>query len=96
MTQNQNESIAISVVYVAQNQPITRDFRLPAHSTVADALAAARASGAFPSDEETPLDYAIFGQLADPATTLQDGDRVEWLRPLRCDPKESRRRRARR
>ncbi|MCL2307125.1 MAG: RnfH family protein [Proteobacteria bacterium] len=87
--------IAVSVVCVAQGQSITCDFRLPPGSTVADALIAARASGVFPSNEETSWGYAIFGQTADPATVLQDGDRVELLQPLRCDPKESRRLRAR-
>ncbi|MDR2244274.1 MAG: RnfH family protein, partial [Burkholderiales bacterium] len=95
MIQNTTESIAISVVYADQSQSVIRDFRLPTGSTLADALAAARASGAFPPDEDASWGYAIFGQRADPATTLHDGDRVELLRPLRCDPKESRRRRAR-
>ncbi|MDR0250152.1 MAG: RnfH family protein [Burkholderiales bacterium] len=96
MTQNTSELITISVAYAAQGQSIMRDFRLPPHSTVADALAMARASGDFPSNEDTSLGYAIFGQAADPSTMLHDGDRVEWLRPLLCDPKESRRRRAHR
>ncbi|MCL2309318.1 MAG: RnfH family protein [Proteobacteria bacterium] len=94
MTQNTREWINISVVYAAQGQFTMRDFRLPAHSAVADALIMARASGAFPLDEEAFRGYAIFGQRADPATMLHDGDRIELLRPLRCDPKESRRRRA--
>ncbi|MCL2871603.1 MAG: RnfH family protein [Betaproteobacteria bacterium] len=88
------ETIAVAVVCVFQNRVIMRDFRLPLHSTVADALAVARASGAFPSDDENTWGYAIFGQCAPPETLLHDGDRLEWLRPLHCDPKTSRRRRA--
>ncbi|MDR0770232.1 MAG: RnfH family protein [Burkholderiales bacterium] len=88
-----SEWITIFVAYATQNRAVVRDFRLPAHSTVANALIVARASGVFPFDEEAS--YAIFGQRAEPATPIRDGDRVELLRPLRCDPKENRRLRAR-
>ena len=37
----------------------------------------------------------IFGRRVPPATRLADGDRVEIYRPLALDPKEQRRRRAR-
>lgn len=37
-----------------------------------------------------------FGKRIEPGTALSDGDRVELLRPLFADPKEARRRRARR
>lgn len=59
-------------------------------ATVADALAAAK-----PSAMEAVAGYAIFGMPADAATRLRDGDRVELLRALQVDPKEARRRRAR-
>jgi uncharacterized protein len=36
-----------------------------------------------------------FGKRIEPGTPLRDGDRVELLRPLFADPKEARRRRAR-
>jgi putative ubiquitin-RnfH superfamily antitoxin RatB of RatAB toxin-antitoxin module len=59
-------------------------------ATVADAL----------RDSGIALDgvagYAVFGELATTATPLRDGDRVEVLEALRMDPKEARRRRARR
>jgi putative ubiquitin-RnfH superfamily antitoxin RatB of RatAB toxin-antitoxin module len=63
---------------------------LPAGATIADALAACG----------LPLDgvagYAVFGEVATQARPLRDGDRVELLEALRLDPKEARRRRARR
>jgi putative ubiquitin-RnfH superfamily antitoxin RatB of RatAB toxin-antitoxin module len=39
--------------------------------------------------------YAVFGVMASGTTVLQEGDRVELLRSLQLDPKEARRRRAR-
>lgn len=62
---------------------------LPAGATVADALAA---SG---FDDGRTAATAIHGVNATAATVLNEGDRVEVLRPLLVDPKEARRRRAR-
>ena len=43
---------------------------------------------------EAALSYAIFGQAVERITPLRAGDRIELLRPLVADPKESRRERA--
>ncbi|MFT4197294.1 MAG: RnfH family protein [Pseudoxanthomonas sp.] len=64
---------------------------LPVGACVADALAAA----ALDPDGQAG-GVAVYGVLATPATRLEEGDRVELLRPLLLDPKEARRRRARR
>jgi uncharacterized protein len=64
--------------------------RLPDGATVADAL---RACG-------WSLDgiggFAVFGQRVGQDAVMRDGDRLELLRPLLADPKDARRRRARR
>ena len=60
---------------------------LPAGATVRDALAASGLRG----DR-----VGIFGKRVSLDTRLADGDRVEIYRPLAIDPKEARRRRARR
>lgn len=66
---------------------------LPDGSTVAEALAQARelATGV-----EVPWngDTGIFGELCDREAVPRDGDRIEIYRPLKSDPKESRRERA--
>ena len=61
---------------------------LPEGATVRDALQAAGL--------ERPSAVGIFGEPAGLETRLSDGDRVEVYRPLAVDPKEARRRRARR
>ncbi|EGO81055.1 hypothetical protein XFEB_02135 [Xylella fastidiosa EB92.1] len=43
---------------------------------------------------EQAVGYAVFGVLVTSDHVLNDGDRVELLRPLLIDPKEARRRRA--
>lgn len=65
------------------------ELELPPGSRVADALAAAGFS-----DETQTVAYAIYGVRVDEQTLLNDGDRVEWLRPLQADPMDARRRRA--
>lgn len=60
---------------------------LPAGATVRDAVAAARLTGTA---------FGIFGKRVSPDAKLADGDRVEIYRPLAMDPKEARRRRAKR
>ena len=63
---------------------------LPAGATVADAVAACGLA------LDGVAGHAVFGEVAPPGRPLRDGDRVELLDALRLDPKEARRRRARR
>ena len=58
-------------------------------ATIADAVGAAGLQ-----DDLESVGVAVFGVQATPGTVLQDGDRIELLRPLLVDPKEARRRRA--
>ncbi len=62
-------------------------------ATVEQAIAASRIVALLSLDRDA-LGLAIFGRRATPDTVLEDGDRVELLRPLSVDPKEARRRRA--
>ena len=63
---------------------------LPAGATVADAVAASGLA------LDGVVALAVFGERVLPTDGLRDGDRVELLQPLLVDPKEARRRRARR
>lgn len=63
---------------------------LPAGACVADAVAAAGWSGI-----DGINGYALFGQRVQADALLSEGDRVELLRPLQADPKDARRKRAR-
>jgi uncharacterized protein len=66
---------------------------LPEGATVAEALDHARAQAAG-LDVPWNADVGIFGELCDRAAVPRDGDRIEIYRPLKADPKESRRARA--
>jgi len=80
----------IEVVRAWPRRHLAIRLALPDGATVADA---ARECG-FGLDGVAG--YAVYGELAAPARALRDGDRVELLEALRMDPKEARRRRARR
>lgn len=81
--------VAVTVAW----SPGPRDVRevaleLPAGATVRDAL---QACGGPAEDGEASC--GIWGKPVEPDRVLQAGDRVEWYRPLRVDPKKARRER---
>ena len=82
--------IRVEVVLAWPDRAESRPLELADGATVADAIAAAAIEGS----ENCP-GVAVHGLLANASQVLNDGDRVELLRPLLADPKDNRRRRAR-
>jgi len=80
-------ALRIEVVHARSGGAEIVEVRLPAGATVRDALAAAGI------DSQR---VGIFGKRVSADVRLADGDRVEVYRPLKIDPKEARRQRARR
>lgn len=83
--------LAVEVVYCpAPGQVDLTPLRLPAGSTVGDALAA---SGLLARQglDLASLRLGVWCKAAEAATVLRDRDRVEVYRPLKVDPKEARR-----
>ena len=88
------EEIEVEVVYALPlTQEITR-LRIPAGTTVADAILRSAVAIRHPEIGTGRERVAIYGRMASPDTVLHDKDRVEILRPLTADPKEARRQRA--
>lgn len=91
---DKNASIRIEVVFALPERYWTVRLELASGSTVLEALSAA----CLPSlDERIAIDpsrLAIFSRPVSLSTVLRDGDRLEVLRPLTADPKQSRRTRA--
>lgn len=83
----------VQVAYVGGGIEALVALDVPAGSTVRDAvhrsdvLAQIEVGG-------PALGYAIYGRRVDESAPLADGDRVEITRPLLCDAKTARRRRA--
>lgn len=82
----------VEVVYALGKAAEVVKLKLPAGATVAQAIAASGIAARHAVDLDA---VGIFGRRVPPATRLADGDRVEIYRPLALDPKEQRRRRAR-
>lgn len=80
-------ALRVEVVQARPERAEVLEIRLPEGATVRDALIASGLTGNH---------VGIFGKRVTMQTRLADGDRVEIYRPLAMDPKEARRRRARR
>ncbi len=80
----------VEVVLAWPERYLQRVLELPEGCSVADAVEEAGLEAA-----GVAVAVAVHGVLARPQQVLQDGDRIELLRPLLADPKENRRRRAR-
>ena len=89
------ERICVEVAYADAHLQILRKVEIAANSTVADAIAASGLRAELPPGF-VPTAIGIFGRIVTPDARLHTGDRIELYRPLSADPKESRRRRARR
>lgn len=87
-------SIRVSIVYALPDRYWSVSVTVPPGSDVAQALAAARMDERVPGLDFDPARLAIFSRPATLATRLHQGDRIELLRPLAADPKQSRRQRA--
>ena len=87
-------TIRVEVVYALPAGEDASMVSVDAGATVRDAIAASGVAARHPG-----IDVAragIYGKLVRPDQRVADGDRVELYRPLTMDPKEARRRRARR
>lgn len=86
-------TIRVEVVYALPHAMEARSVTLAAGATAGQAV---RASGILERHPELRLQsVGVFGRVVGLNAALADGDRVEIYRPLALDPKEARRRRAR-
>lgn len=86
----------IEVVYARAERQFLIELQLPAGATVADAVRASGLAERFPEIDPGRGPFGIFSQRCEPDRLLREGDRVELYRPLAVDPRQARRRRARR
>ena len=87
-------TIEASVVYAEPRRAILCEVRLPAGSSVGQAIQACGILDRFPQLAGRPLHVGIFGQACTLDDTVRHGDRIELYRSLAIDPKEARRQRA--
>lgn len=85
----------VEVVYALPLKQDVISLEVPAGATVHQALAASGVLAAHPELDLRVVQVGVWGRPATLDVPLKDGDRVEIYRPLQIDPKEVRRRRAR-
>lgn len=88
------EQIAVEVVLALPDRQLVRRLTLAGGATARQALEASGFQHDWPELAD-PARLGIFARTVAPEQRLEDGDRVEIYRPLTLDPKEARRRRAR-
>jgi len=86
--------LRVELVYALPERYWSEQLQLPQGATVADALARTGLHRIAPGFEVDFSRLAINGRPVRLDERFADGDRLEILRPLLCDPKEVRRRRA--
>lgn len=86
--------ISVQLVYPLPDRQTILEIRLPAGSSVNDAISQ---SGILHSASAVELEHCrltVWGKFVEGGHNLRDRDRIEILRPLRIDPKAARRQRA--
>lgn len=89
------ELIDVEVAYALPERQVIVAVRLPGGASVRQAIAASGIVTRFPQIDVAVNAVGVFGRAVHLDTPLKAGDRVEIYRPLRVDPREARRRRAR-
>jgi len=89
----ESEHVHVEVAYAEPSRQFLRALDLPRGSTVADAIVASNVAGECAIDPSALL-VGIWSKIVAGDTPVQEGDRVELIRPLKIDPKEARRKRA--
>lgn len=83
----------VEVAYVGEGREARVALDVPAGTTVAEAVTRSCLAASLALNVGS-IGYAIYGRRVDATTPLREHDRVEITRPLLCDPKLARRRRA--
>lgn len=89
-----SNDIQVEVVYGTRDKQVILPVRVPAGSTVAQAIELSAIRSQFPDIDLGKNKVGIFGKLVKLENELREKDRVEIYRPLIADPKEVRRKRA--
>lgn len=92
---NEAEMITVEVAHATSTKQVVIEVSLSRRATLAQAILASGILDSFPEIDLETASVGIFSKPADLSTQLADRDRIEIYRPLQVDPKEARRKRAR-
>ena len=89
-----DEVIAVEVAFARIDQQLIIPLQVKVGASVADVIEQSGVVDLFPEIDLMRHKVGIFGKVCSLERLLRPGDRVEIYRPLKVDPKESRRQRA--
>ncbi|MGD8429960.1 MAG: RnfH family protein [Ectothiorhodospiraceae bacterium] len=89
------DAIRVEVAYGHSEEQALVSVDLPRGATVQRAIEASGILERFPDIDLETQQVGVFSHIVGLGTVLRDRDRVEIYRPLKIDPKEMRRQRAR-
>jgi uncharacterized protein len=88
-------AVTVEVVYALPERAALACVEVPAGATLREAIERSGLLQRFPEIDLGRNRVGVFGRLRALEEQVADGDRLEIYRPLAADPKEQRRRRAR-
>lgn len=88
--------VEVEVAYAGHAPQYAHTLRVPYGTTLRGVIDRSRIVEHHPEIDLTTWRVGIFGELRTLEEAVHAGDRIEIYPPLRCDPKEARRRRAKR
>ena len=89
------DEIVVEVVYARPDEQVLLSLRVPQGTTLAQAVERSALLLRYPEIDLACHAVGIFGKVVSLETVLRSADRVEIYRPLIADPKDRRRRAAR-
>ncbi len=88
-------TLRVEVVYARPERQLLLPLEVPEGTTLIEAVRRSGILREFPELDLAEAKLGVFGRIRPATEALRDGDRVEIYRPLLADPKEARRKRAR-
>lgn len=88
------ETFDIEVIYIDTDKSFIKKLTVSENTSIEHAIKESEVLNEFPSLSLDMLKVGMYGKPKALDTLLKAGDRIEILRALQVDPKESRRRRA--
>jgi len=86
--------LRVELAWAESEEVLLMEVRIAGGATVKEAIELSGLRDRYPQLFPVAGSVGIYGKLCTEDTVLHDGDRIEFYRPLRADPKEARRNRA--
>ena len=93
-SENDADFIDVEVIYAEPQSHFLVQLRLPAGSTLRQAIEASGVTRKFSEKDFANFQLGIYGKITSVDVVLSAQDRIEIYRPLLADPRESRQQRA--